>query len=211
MPVNYTVKATVVDVRQDTPKAGDRFYVDTNAWFWTAYSKLRLLPPSSNKKEKPEYPAYLKQVLNMGGQLHWCGLSLSELAHLIEGTEFEIYQHSHPTSLLTKTKEYRHNLANERANVVSEIKLAWSQIETMANSIAVAEINAASTTAALQNFEQLPVDGYDLFSINAFKAAGITQVISDDGDFCCVPGITLFTANQTVIAAAHNQKKIRRR
>jgi len=211
MPVHFTVKATVVDLRLDTPKLSDRFYVDTNAWFWTAYSKLRLLPPSSDKKERPDYPAYLKKVLNMGGQLHWCGLSLSELAHLIEITEFEIYRHLNPASLLTKTKEYRHNLANERASVVSEIKLAWSQIETMATCIPVAEINAASTTAALQNFEQLPLDGYDLFSINAIKAAGITQIISDDGDFCTVPGTTLFTANQTVIAAAKSQKKISRR
>ena len=87
------------------------------------YSKLRLLPPSSNKKEKPEYLAYLKQVLNMGGQLHWCGLSLSELAHLIEGTEFDIYRNTHPTSVVTQAKEYRHNLTNERASVVNEIKL----------------------------------------------------------------------------------------
>lgn len=211
MPVNYTVKATVVDIRGDIPKAIDKFYVDTNAWFWTVYSKLRLLPPSSDKKEKPDYPAYLKKVLNMGGQLHWCGLSLSELAHLIEGTEFEIFQAIHPTSLITKTKEYRHNLVGERLCVVREIKLAWETIETMASCIPVAEINAVSTTAALQNFEQLPVDGYDLFSINAFKAAGITQVISDDGDFCTVPGIMLFTANQTVIAAAKNCGKFKRR
>ena len=81
----------------------------------------------------------------------------------------------------------------------------------MGSCIPVAEINAASTTAALQNFEQLPVDGYDLFSINAFKAAGITQVISDDGDFCTVPGMTLFTANPSAISAAHAQKKFRRR
>ena len=211
MPVNYTVKATVVDLRHDTPRVGDRFYVDTNAWFWTVYSKLRLIPPSSAKKEKPDYPAYLKNVLNMGGRLHWCGLSLSELAHLIEGTEFEVYQSIHPTSLLTKTKEYRHNLAGERVNVVREIKLAWGTIETMASCIPVAEINAASTTVALQNFEQLPVDGYDLFSINAFKSAGITQVISDDGDFCTVPGIMLFTANPSAISAAQVQKRFRRR
>jgi len=211
MPVNYTVKATVVDLRLDTPRVTDRFYVDTNAWFWTVYSKLRLLPPSSDNKEKPEYPAYLKQVLSMGGQLHWCGLSLSELAHLIEGTEFKIFKQVNPTSLLTKAKEYRHNLASERANVVKEIKLVWSTIETMATCIPVAEINAASTTTALQNFEQLPVDGYDLFSIAAVKAAGVTQIISDDGDFCTVPGITLFTANQSAVKAAQAQSKIRRR
>jgi hypothetical protein len=63
----------------------------------------------------------------------------------------------------------------------------------------------------LQDFGQLPVDGNDLFAIRALNVAGITQVISDDGDFCCVPGITLFTANPNVISAACAQGKFRRR
>jgi hypothetical protein len=209
MPVNYSVKAAVVDLRVDTPKATDKFYVDTNAWFWTAYSKLQFLPQTSDKKYKPEYPAYLTCVLNMGGQLNWCGLSLSELAHLIEKTEYKIYCDA--TSALLNSKEYRHNLAAERARVVQEIQTAWQAVESMAVCMNAPEINAALTASALQDFALLPVDGYDLFVIHALKAAGITQVISDDGDFCCVPGITLFTANQSVIAAARAKGKFRQR
>jgi len=209
MPVAYSVKATVVDLCVDLPKATDRFYVDTNAWFWTVYSNVQFspLPPSHNQTQ--EYPAYLKRVLNMGGQLNWCGLSLSELAHLIEKTEFEIYHQT--SSSLLNSKEYRHNLPNERARVVQEIQTAWQAVESMAVCMNAPEINAASTTAALHDFAQLPVDGYDLFVIHALKAAGITQVISDDGDFCCVPGITLFTAHQSVISAARAQGRFRRR
>ena len=65
--------------------------------------------------------------------------------------------------------------------------------------------------AALQDFATLPVDRYDLFAIHALKASGVTQVISDDGDFCSVSGITLFTANQTVISAARAQNKFKQR
>ena len=209
MPVNYSVKAVVVDLRLDTPKPTDRFYVDTNAWFWTVYSRLHFLPQFPEKKDKPEYPAYLKKVLNMGGQLNWCGLSLSELAHLIEKTEWEIYCQT--TSASLKSKEYRHNLPAERTRVVQQIQAAWQGVESMAACVNTPEINAAATAAALQNFATLPVDGYDLFAIHALKAASITQVISDDGDFCSVPGITLFTANQTVISAARAQNKFKQR
>ncbi len=209
MPVNYSVKATVVDLRADTAKATDRIYVDTNAWFWTAYSNVQFSPTPPNQNQTQEYPAFLKRVLNMGGQLHWCGLSLSELAHLIEKTEHKIYCAA--TSAMLNAKEFRHNLATERARVVQEIQTAWAAVESMAGGVNVPEINAASTTAALQDFAQLPLDGYDLFSTRALKTAGITQVISDDGDFCSVPGITLFTANQNVIIAARAQRKFRQR
>ena len=209
MPVNYSVKAVVVDLRLDTPKPADRFYVDTNAWFWTVYSNVQFSPNPPHQNQTQEYPSFLKRVLNLGGQLVWCGLSLSELAHLIEKTEWEIYCKATPATL--KPKEYRHNLPVERARVVAEIQTAWQGVESMAASVNTPEINAAATTAALQNFATLPVDGYDLFAIHALKAAGITQVISDDGDFCSVPGITLFTANQNVINAARAQKKFRQR
>ena len=209
MPVNYSVKATVVDLRLDTAKATDRIYVDTNAWFWTVYSNVQFSPQPPNPTQTTAYPAFLKSVLNMGGKLLWCGLSLSELAHLIEKTEFEIYRNS--TGAMLNQKEYRHNLPTERARIVQEIQAAWGAVESMAECINTPEINAALTTAALQEFALLPVDGYDLFAIRALNAAGVTQVISDDGDFCSVPGITLFTANQSAIDAAKQIKKFRQR
>ncbi len=209
MPVNYTVKAAVVDLRVATAMATDRIYVDTNAWFWTVYSNVQFAPQPPSDNQKKAYPAFLKGVLNMGGQLHWCGLSLSELAHLIEKTEYEIYRAS--TGAMLNPKEFRHNLPPERARIVQEIQTAWAAVETMASCINTPEITSAATTAALQDFAQLPVDGYDLFALGALKTAGITQVISDDGDFCSVPGITLFTANQGVIDNAKRQGRYRQR
>jgi hypothetical protein len=209
LPVNYTVKAAVVDLRGNTPKLADKFYVDTNVWFWTVYSNVQFSPQPASYHQTEEYPAYLKRVQNMGGQLHWCGLSLFELAHLIEKTEFKIYCTAKSASL--NQKAYRHNLPDERARIIQEIEADWGVVKSMAACLTAPEINEASTTAALEDFAQLPVDGYDLFAIRALKAAGITQVISDDGDFCSVPGITLFTANQAVIAAAHTQGRLSRR
>jgi hypothetical protein len=71
--------------------------------------------------------------------------------------------------------------------------------------------DSTMTDAALSRFETQPVDGYDLFLIEAVVRAGIVQVITDDGDYCTVPGITVFTGNQTVLTAATAQGKLRTR
>jgi hypothetical protein len=38
--------------------------------------------------------------------------------------------------------------------------------------------------------------------------AGVTQIITDDGDYVTVPGIKVFTANSGAIAAAKSQGKL---
>lgn len=49
MPVNCVVQAQVVDLRTDTPKPADRFFVDTNVWFWAVYPRLGLSPKPPNQ------------------------------------------------------------------------------------------------------------------------------------------------------------------
>ena len=34
MPINYQIVADVVDIQTDTPKKEDKFFIDTNVWFW---------------------------------------------------------------------------------------------------------------------------------------------------------------------------------
>jgi hypothetical protein len=58
MPLNLTIQAEVVDIAGDSPVESDIFLVDTNVWFWTAYSRASL---SSNYKVG--YDIYLKQAL----------------------------------------------------------------------------------------------------------------------------------------------------
>ncbi len=39
MPVQYAIKADVIDLRNDTPQQDDLFLVDSNAWYWTTYTR----------------------------------------------------------------------------------------------------------------------------------------------------------------------------
>jgi hypothetical protein len=49
------------------------------------------------------------------------------------------------------------------------------------------------------------IDGYDLFIAEAMANAGVTQILTDDGDYCTVPGIQVLTANRQAIDAAQAQ------
>lgn len=206
MPVNYTVRADVVDIRTDAPQPTDEFLVDTNVWYWLVYTRAALGARPPRTRQLTDYPHYVSQALANGSGMRQCGLTLSELAHRIEQTEREIYGYligAQPPP----TKEFRHNLATERSHVVSEVQTAWTQIRSMASSVDVI-INDAMTAAAVLRFQTEALDGYDVFLLEAAATSGILQVITDDGDFCGVTGIQMFTSNQGVITAAQTQGRL---
>ncbi|MEH2256140.1 hypothetical protein [Nostoc sp.] len=198
MPVNYTVQAEVVDIRSDAPKNDDIFLVDTNAWYWYTYTNASI---SSRPYQTTEYPSYIAKAISANSLLLYCGLSLAELAHNIEQTEREIF------SSTLKSKEYRHNFPAERAKVVAEVQAAWSQVisSSVCTDVLVSE---ETSNAALTRFQTQLLDGYDLLILDAMDKAGVTKIITDDGDYVTVPGIKVFTANSSAIAAAKSKGKL---
>jgi hypothetical protein len=203
MPVNYAVTANVVDVTVDLPKNTDTFLVDSNVWFWFAYTKASM---HLAHHRTSSYPNYLKQCMSAGATLIKTGLSLSELAHVIEKTEFEIYC-ANPAINKISRKEYRHNLPAERANVVAEIESVWNQIDPIAVQMEV-RIEEALTRAALARLKSDCLDGYDAITTETFLKTPFKNILTDDGDFVTVQGITIFTANRNVIEQAKRQGKL---
>lgn len=70
------------------------------------------------------------------------------------------------------------------------------------------EMDSGFMQSALSLFPSVGLDGYDLFMTEAALKAGVTQIVTDDGDYATVPGLTIFTANQKVIQAAQNAGKL---
>lgn len=204
MAVNYTVLADVVDLRSDRPKAGETFLVDTNVWFWLTYSRAS---QGASSYQTRDYPRYLSLLLAAAGRPYWCGLALAELAHLIEKTEREIFE---KTAGPIPPKEFRHNHPAERRRVAQEVEAAWVQVAALGAPLETT-VGAAATDAALARFLAQPLDGYDLFMVEAAVKAGVTQVLTDDGDFASVPGLRVFTANRTVIKTAAEQGRLLQR
>jgi hypothetical protein len=131
---------------------------------------------------------------------------LTELAHVIEKTERQIYNQR--TGRFLNAKEYRHNQLSERANVVAEVESAWKQVEGLAVPIDLI-VNESITHAALARFKTQALDGYDLLMIEAIHQAGAgsVKVITDDMDYAVVPGIQMFTNNGLVIQQTAAQGK----
>jgi hypothetical protein len=84
MTVNYTVRTDVIDIRSDSPRQDDLFLVDSNVWYWTAYTRADLSDARPKTYQINDYPTYINRALSAKSRLFRCGLSLAELAHLIE-------------------------------------------------------------------------------------------------------------------------------
>lgn len=204
MAINYTVPAEVIDITTDTPKAEDAFLVDTNVWYWLTYSRASQSARPPTAYQISNYPNYTNAALNAGARIFQSGLSLAELAHLIEKAEREIYETAKGR---ISTKEYRHNLPAERKRIAAEVQAAYGQVTSLGEPLTIT-IDTPTATAALAHLRTARVDGYDLFILESMKSHGVVQIITDDGDFATVPGIRVFTANRNVIRAARNQGKL---
>lgn len=202
MAVNYTIQAEIIDITQDHPILEDKFMVDTNVWYWMYYTNASI---AGKPYQVKDYPHYINKVLNANAKIFYSGLSFAELAHLIEKTEHEIFQQTHPTNF--RLKEYRHNYPQERQQVAAEIEAVFKAISAMAASI-TATIDNAMINTAIQKISSKTIDVYDLFILNSMQLHEIKQIITADGDFATISGIQVFTANNTVIQAAKMQGKL---
>jgi len=206
MPINYTIQADVIDISTDAPRPTDEFLVDTNVWYWMVYTRAAIGPNPPRPGQLTDYPNYLQRCLTTGARVRYCNLTLAEIAHIIEKAEREIYGATSGFNT-RNTKEFRHNFPLERASVASEVQSAWTQISSLGTSME-ASVDDAMTSAAIVRFGTEALDGYDLFILEAMTASGIVQVITDDGDYCGVAGIQMFTCNRAVLNAAQAQGKL---
>lgn len=206
MPINYSINADIVDIKNDSPKIEDKYIVDTNVWYWTAYTRATLGKKPPAKSSTLYYPSYIKKALQANSGLKCTSFSLAELAHLIECVEFEI--NSAKLKLHnTQRKEFRHNFPTERSNVVSEIKAAWNQVSKIAQSLEIIT-NDQTCKSMIQLLSSFPIDGYDSLIVEAMKLNNITCIITHDGDFASIKGITIFTCNELLIKQASSQNRL---
>lgn len=194
MPIN--VRAHVVDIRTDAPSAQDSFLVDTNVWYWMHY-------PAASQQAQPyqvtDYPNYLKSVITAGSSLFCSPLTFSELAHNIESAERGIYSLNAGRDI--PPKEFRHEYPRQQKRVAGIAQAAWSDVLSMSQ-IMPLNLDDAFLAAAVRKFNQVELDGYDLFMAQNSLLGGVACIITDDKDYCTFPGITVFTANASAIRAA---------
>jgi len=180
------------------PRKGEKFFVDTNVWFWTTYaaSKTFEMTRKPEHYQLSDYPAFLQRALNDGVSLCHCPLTLAELANTIENTELDIYRKNIGKPYFEK-KEFR-RIVEKRKAVLDEIEIAWKTICAMSTCIDVKLDNTfVEQGKALLN-EGL-IDPLDAYFIQTMRQHKIDYVVTDDHDFSTIRQLMLLTANQKAL------------
>ena len=207
MAAQYTIRSRVVDIRGQLPAQNDQVFVDTNVWFWSTYSKASHPAVGTRHHQIRHYPTFLKNARTIGAGLHVCDLVLPELMHQIEESERLIYLASSGLTDITR-KEFRHNHPHARHGVVQEVAAAWGTVEQICGGSSHS-VGAVDSTQALADFASMPLDGYDMYFHQVMEHLGLDRILTDDGDFCMLDGITVLTANLRVIDLARQQNRLR--
>ena len=153
------------------------------------------------------YPFYIQQAIDAKSVLCHSGLSLAELAHRIENTEWDIYLGQRAlTSDDCRLKTFRHTMPECRSQVVSEISAAWEQVQTLSEDVPYS-IDKQAVSNALERIKKEMLDGYDIFILESMKYR-VKKILTDDGDFAGVAGLCVFTANRKVIDLAKSQGRL---
>lgn len=205
--ISYQIRAQVVDLKTDNPRQADSFLVDTNVWYWLTYPRCQQRQKRAKNYQVKIYPDYLKKARKVQAQLYTCGLCFSELAYLIEKSELDIFRQ---TKGQIELKEFRHSEPEQRKAVISLIQDAWAMVKSFAEFLEI-KLDLTLTDKTCQALQDIAADPHDYYMVESARLAGITQIITDDGDLATVPNIIIFTANNNIIQAAQAHDKLIRR
>lgn len=187
--------AQIIDLASYKPIKGERYFIDTNVWFWATYvpSKQTALPQQPQQYQLTDYPEFLERAISNGAQLCHCPLTLAELANVIENTELDFYRQAIGNERFEK-KEFRRE-KNERQDVLKEINVAWKTINSMSKCIDI-KLDSHFVDKGSQILNEGTVDPFDAFFIQIMRNNNIDYIVTDDQDFCTINKQIIITSNR---------------
>ena len=184
------------NLRKATPHHSDKYFIDTNVWFWVTYAASNEIetPNAPLRYQLLEYPAFIQKILDEGAGIYHSPLTLSELTNIVERTEYDIYKEDTGEEL---TRKQFRMLPEQRARVMDEVSNAWKQITQMSETLDV-NIDLKMSNKALDVLSNHCLDAYDAFYIESMKVNQITKIVTDDSDFNGLD-VSLYTANNRLV------------
>lgn len=207
MALSHSIKieATVIDIKSDTPKSTDRFFVDTNVWLSAYYPRATL--SIQERERNAGVLTYIHKARQANAVLYRLGLSLSEVASAIEREESKSYFGFPVFITQNKIKQCRYDHPCVRKKTLEKIRRCWLKVKLASKSIDL-PIDDTVTDDSLVSLQGFFLDGYDIFFYEAMKSNKTIQIITDDCDFATIPGVQVFTEAQGLIDEAITQEKI---
>lgn len=188
----------IFDINSYNPIKGERYFVDTNVWFWASYIGSKSMPREKQPDEYQlaSYPSFLERAVNNEAILCHSPLTFSELANIIENTELDLYR------LKTGEKHFEkkvfRKISSERKNVLNEIDVAWKAVSSMSLCLH----STLDNQFVIKSYATLcegVVDPFDAFFIQTMRANNIDYVITDDQDYCSISNHMMVTANSKAL------------
>lgn len=192
--------AQIINISLVQPERTDKYFFDTNVWFWFTYCGANFI--SSNKPrayQLENYPLFIEKIQNIGAKIFHCPLIYTELANLIERTEYEEYLkvNNLDRNVFTRKKFRENELA--RAKVIREIESAWSTISRFSECLELT-LNSSTIQATHSFMKQSKLDPYDAIFIHFMNSHNIKMLVSDDADMMTSNIEQIFTANNRFIS-----------
>lgn len=200
-------KARILDIRKTDCKIEPKILVDTNVLYFTYYdrfSQLDILNEGQPKTYQIEYyPGFIEKLLSKDCSLFVHRINLLEFSKIVEIVELKILYYALHKPMINwqdfKAKEVRlANLSEYRSiqqRIVTYLNSMMKTFELVNVDLPYNQIAADFLIAWTNSI----MDAGDAMIIAESKRFGITSVLSDDAYLATLSGITLYTANRTVL------------
>lgn len=191
----------IINIKKVRPTKDDVYFIDTNVWFWFTYcgSNKKFIGRAPSFYQLKEYPDFIDKILNVGAKIFTSPLIYTELANLIERTEYNEYVAKEQLQNTDFTRKDFREIEECREKVLREINSAWSVICSVASDCLELNLNLATTKAAHNFMSNTKLDPYDAIFIHFMNSHNINTLISDDGDMMATNISQIITANKKYV------------
>ncbi|WP_440095157.1 type II toxin-antitoxin system VapC family toxin [Acinetobacter baumannii] len=190
----------IFDIKITTPDSSDRYFVDTNVWYWFTYcGSNRFAEENAREYQLIEYPKFIEKILDIGAKIITSPLVYTELANLIERNEYQEYLSNNRLESYQLSRKAFREITSAREKVLKEIKTAWDTICGIAPDCLELKLDLETANAAHAFMSRSMLDPYDAIFIHFLNSHNIKMLLSDDGDMMTTDIEEIFTANNRFI------------
>ena len=187
----------IIDINDFIPFDNQKaFFLDTNVLYWFSYPRYGITKKHVKQQATPYYD-FIDNLVANGNPLFTSVYNITEMLHVIEKNEFDLFTLNHPEADWT-IKDFRKR-SSERSQLKSNLSTALSNANNICKII---NFNFTYNTMEqfVQDLEYHRCDTFDYAILKHCINDGKLNVVSDDNDFTTMEQIFLYTANPTSLA-----------
>lgn len=191
--------STTTDLNAFIPMNNQRgFFLDTNVLYWYTYPRFTAVSRSKtcDRLRTTPYIDFVDKLVSNGNPLFTSIYNISEMLHVIEKNEFDLYRLSHP-EVDWSLKDFR-KIPDERKQIKNNLSTALSNVK---NICTILDFNFTYSILEqfVQELNEHRCDTFDYAILQNCIKENKLNIVSDDSDFSTMEHIHLYTANATVL------------